>query len=139
MRLPFERKHPGMTVEERFELEYLKNQVPKFMKQFPTEEEALAEARYVCDVLGDLQDRYDVLKELPYPEVRIAMGTWLSLDDANLSDKARKKLSSRGFETIEDIILCADRLKELGCAYKYLYKELNSVCEELGYTHRFEM
>ena len=144
MKLPFEMQHPNMTVEERNDLEYLKRRIPELMSELPTEEKALDEARYVIDSLFYFQERYDVLKELPYPEVRLSMGTWLPINDANISEKAKAKLLSRGFDAFEDVIDYAthcgmDELKRLGLAHKYIFKDLNKVCEELGYAYRFEL
>lgn len=145
MKLPFEMHIERKREPEYLEkLEYLKKQVPELMDELPTEEEALQEAIYVSSSLIYLEERYDVLKELPYPEVRLRMGTWLSIDDANISERTRAKLQSRGFDAFEDVIDCAthcgmDELKKLGLAHKYIFKDLNKVCEELGYAYRFEL
>lgn len=132
---------------EWLRLEKLKGDVEKYKKLYPTEESALEKAWSICrrameieEELEKIDYELEVLGELPYPEVKSKFyGNECSLDEAHISKKTREALKLRGFETIEEVILGAPCHKELRCNRKYIYNDLNKVCEELGYPCRFEV
>lgn len=132
---------------EWYRLEKLKSDVAEYEKLYPTEESALEKARSICQRAMEIEEELkkidyelEVLGELPYPRVRAEFrGNECSLDEAHISKDTREALKLRGFDTIEEVILEAPAHKELRCNRKYIYKDLNRVCEELGYPCRFEV